>query len=188
VNGKRMAIRPHSANDGYVTIGYGHAIQSDTDAKKYGFETGQIQPVSDVLTSISEQMNKYSSYTQNPAILSLVSAEELLTQDLMSYRENATIFAEEMGRTYLDNEIDAMTSLVYNGNRAYDPDSLLYHFLRQNRTSSMNIIRKADSKGWYNDNPGLFRRRLMEFNIFFNNDYTFYDSDKLSELKTITGF
>ena len=30
-------ILPQNAKDGYVTLGYGHAIQTNDDARKYGF-------------------------------------------------------------------------------------------------------------------------------------------------------
>jgi GH24 family phage-related lysozyme (muramidase) len=188
VNGKRVAIKPHSANDGYVTMGYGHAIQSDDDAKKYGFETGSKQSVSAVINSITTQTKKYASYLENPAILSSDEAEKILADDLISYRERATYFANETGELFSQNQMDAMTSLVYNGNKAYSLDSLLYYFLRRDKAEALNIIRKADSSGWYRDNLGLLRRRLMEFNIFFNNDYTFFGSNQLNELKNITGF
>ncbi len=40
--------------------------------------------------------------------------------------------------------------------------------------------------GWYGD--GLLRRRLMEFNIYYNDDYSFYDDTELEQLKKTTGF
>ncbi len=84
--------------------------------------------------------------------------------------------------------MDGITSLVYNGNRAYDPDSLLYYFLRKDKNGALDVLHKAIDKGWYGSNGGLFRRRLMEFNIFFNNDYTFYDDSELDKLKKDIGF
>lgn len=84
--------------------------------------------------------------------------------------------------------MDGITSLVYNGNHANDPDSLLYYFLRKDKTGAMNVLHKAVDNGWYGSNQGLLRRRLMEFNFFFNNDYNFYDSDNLEKLKKKVGF
>ncbi|MFA9466991.1 MAG: hypothetical protein ACERKN_22280 [Velocimicrobium sp.] len=51
----------------------------------------------------------------------------------------------------------------------------------------MNILHKAVEKGWYGSNEGLLRR-LMEFNFFFNNDYTFYDSNENEKIKNDVGF
>lgn len=83
--------------------------------------------------------------------------------------------------------MDGITSLVYNGNKANDPDSLLYYFLRKDKKGAMNILHKAVEKGWYGSNEGLLRR-LMEFNFFFNNDYTFYDSNENEKIKNDVGF
>jgi GH24 family phage-related lysozyme (muramidase) len=187
-SGKRIAIKPHNSNDGYITVGYGHAIQSDEDAIKHGFKTGSKQTVSAVSNSITKQLAGYKSYKDNPAILTLQEAEDLLKADLVKYQTKASVFAKETGLTFSQNEMDGITSLVYNGNRAYDPDSLLYHFLQKDKKGAMNVLQKAVENGWYGSNEGLLRRRLMEFNIFFNNDYTFYDSNELEKLKNDVGF
>ncbi len=187
-NGIRIAIKPHNSNDGYVKLGYGHAIQSDNDATKYGFTTGSKQNVSTVTAIISKQLESYKSYKDNPAILTFQEAETLLVNDLIKYQTQASKFANEIGAKFSQNEMDGITSLVYNGNRAYDPDSLLYYFLRKDKKGAINALHKAVDNGWYGSNEGLFRRRLMEFNIFFNNDYTFYDSNQMENLKIIVGY
>lgn len=183
-----IAIKPYNSNDGYVTVGYGHAIQSDKDAKKYGFEIGSKQNVSEVNDSISKQLVNYNSYTDNPAILTLEDAEALLADDLVKYTTKAYKLASETALSFSQNEMDGITSLVYNGNHANDPDSLLYYFLRKDKTGAMNVLHKTVDNGWYGSNQGLLRRRLMEFNFFFNNDYNFYDSDNLEKLKKKVGF
>lgn len=52
----------------------------------------------------------------------------------------------------------------------------------------MEVIRTAIEEGWYDNPEGTLRRRLMEYNIFYNNDYTFYDSSELEELKERVGY
>ena len=187
-SGKRIAIKPHNANDGYVTVGYGHAIQSGAGAKKYGFNTGGKQAVSSVISSITKQLNNYKSYKDNPAILTFQQAEDLLESDLVKYKTKASGLAKKTGLAFSKNEMDGITSLVYNGNHAYDSDSLLYYFLRKDKNGAINVLHKAVKNGWYGNNEGLLRRRLMEFNIFFNNKYTFYDSTELEKLKKAVGF
>lgn len=156
--------------------------------KKYGFITGSKQAVSVVVNSIAAQLNNYKSYKDNPAILTFQEAEDLLKADLVDYQTQASVLAKGTGLTFSQNEMDGITSLVYNGNRANDPDSLLYHFLRRDKKGAMNVLHKAVANGWYGSNDGLLRRRLMEFNFFFNSDYTFYDSPELKKLKNDVGF
>ncbi len=184
----KISIKPHNANDGFVTVGYGHAIQSDAEAEKYGFTTGSKQDVNTVTNVILKQLESYESYKDNPAILTFQEAEDLLIADLIDYQTKASNIASATGLTFSQNEMDGITSLVYNGNRVKDPDSLLYHFLRKDKNGAMDVLHKAVDNGWYGSNGGLLRRRLMEYNIFFNNDYTFYDDNELKLLKNAVGF
>lgn len=188
IDEKKIAIKPHNANDGFVTVGYGHCIQSDIDAQKYGFKSGSKQDVNTVTDVISKQLDSYESYKDNPAILTFQVAEDLLIADLVDYQTKASNIASATGLTFSQNEMAGITSLVYNGNRVNDPDSLLYHFLRKDKNGAMDVLHKAVDNGWYGSNRGLLRRRLMEFNIFFNNDYTFYDFNELKILKDAVGF
>ena len=60
--------------------------------------------------------------------------------------------------------------------------------MRKDKDGAINVLHKAVENGWYGNNEGLLRRRLMEYNFFFNNDYTFYDSNELEALKEAVGF
>ncbi len=83
--GKKVAIKPHNSNDGYITVGYGHAIQSNTDANKYGYSSGNKQAVSSVSDIIKKQLDSFESYEDNPSILTFEEAESLLLDDLRKY-------------------------------------------------------------------------------------------------------
>lgn len=190
INGKkkRIAIKPHSAGDGYVTVGNGHLIQSDEDAERFGFQTGKKQSIDEVNESIQKQLKEYGDNLDNPAILTVEEAGILLEEDLAEYRETAEDFMEETGLEFSKNEKDAITSLVYNGNNAYSEDNLLYYFLRKDKEGAMEVLQKADEEKWYTGREGTLRRRLMEYNMFFNNDYTFYDLKELDKLKSAVGW
>ena len=109
-------------------------------------------------------------------------------EDLAEYRETAEDFMEETGLEFSKNEKDAITSLVYNGNNAYSEDNLLYYFLRKDKEGAMEVLQKADEEKGYTGREGTLRRRLMEYNMFFNNDYTFYDLKELDKLKSAVGW
>ena len=192
----RIAINPHNANDGYVTVGYGHAIQTEEDALKYGLSTWEKQSITNVKKSIEEQKAKYGTGTSNPAVLTFDEAYELLERDVESKREQTYILLDSYGPndesdwalTFEENELDAITSILFNSTGRTDPDTLLYYFLNHDAAGGLAILHKAEDKNWYGDNEGLLRRRLMEYNIFFNNDYEFYDSNRLEELKKDVGY
>lgn len=153
------------------------------NAKKYD-DPSEVDKV------IANQLNQYEKWDDNPAVLTTKEAEALLKTDLDKYRKKAINLAKKTGLTFSQNEMDAITSIVYNtgGKGPDDPDTLLYYFLRKDKEGAMNVLRKAVEKDWYEDKPGVFRRRLMEYNIFFNNDYTFYDSNEVEKLKKVVGY
>lgn len=184
---ERIAIKPHNANDGYVTIGFGHAIQSEEDAQRYGFETCEKKSNSEVNDSIKSQLDSYEEYLSNPAILTFTEARRLLHEDVQEKRDIANIALANRGLDFSDNQIDGLTSVIYNGTNLNSENSFSYYLLREDAVGAMQILHKADEEGWY-DEPGTLRRRLMEYNIFFNNDYTFYDSDELELLKEVVGW
>lgn len=94
-------IKPQNANDGYVTIGYGHALQ-DKDDVKYGFSVFDKQSEEAVEKSIAEQMSRYGSYAENPAVLSPYQALELMEKDLKEKREATMKSVEKKGIIYSD--------------------------------------------------------------------------------------
>lgn len=62
-----------------------------------------------------------------------------------------------------------------------------YHLINQvSKSDTLSILETAVNMGWYGD--GLLRRRLMEFNIYYNDDYSFYDDTELEQLKKVTGY
>lgn len=193
-DGNIIALKPQNVQDGYITIGAGHIIQTEADARKYGFYglpgmkwDGSLTD-DEIARLIKEQQAKYGTGTSNPAILTVSQAKELLADDLVVARKTAESYAQETGKTYTSNEMDALTSMIFNGTKPNDPDSLSYYLLRQDKEGALNIIRKAVQEGWYGEHGGLLRRRLMEYNIFFNNDYTYYDDTRLDELKEKVGY
>ena len=191
--GTKIGVKPQNANDGYVTIGAGHCIQDDTEAAEYGFQTGEKQKLEDVDQCIKEQLAQYGETLDNPAILTMDEARLLLEADIQEYREKAKqiITSMDIDHQFTNNEIDAITSVLFNGTHINDKDSFSYYLLRPNEydaDDALGIIRKADESGWYHDNEGLLRRRLMEFNIYYNNDYSFYDLNRLEELKNAVGW
>ena len=54
--------------------------------------------------------------------------------------------------------------------------------------SAMKIINKAENSGWYKGQEGLFRRRLMEYNMYFNGKYDYYSHQQLEELKKAVNY
>ena len=196
IEGVRIGIRPHSAKDGYITVGFGHAIQSKEDAIKYGFDdyldyNGEevVKKSHEEITDIiNAQQSKFGNGLKNPANLVFQEAEDLLIQDWGEKRTKAENGISRRGLTFNQHEMDAITSLYYNGNKADDPDSLLYQFYNGNKESAMEVLHKAIELGWYENPDGMLRRRLMECNIFYHNDYTFYDSSELETLKEKVGY
>ena len=102
----------------------------------------------------------------------------------------SVIGGESEKTKYSKNQLDGITSILFNGNHYDDPDSLSYYFINQlTKEDSLSILHTAVENGWYGDNEtGILRRRLMEVNIYYNADYTFYDSDRIEELKEDTGY
>lgn len=199
-NGKNIiGIKIQNAHDGYVTIAYGHAIQSNDDAKKYGFdkiiasdkfkdfEFSEKHSEEEINEIIDAHITYYKKMgIPNPAILSLEDAEILLINDLKGARVWA--YSEiDSSKNYTKNQLDAITSVLYNGNKPSDKESISYHLINQlPETDTINILKKAIANNWYGE--GTLRRRLMEFNIYYNDNYTFYDSGELNQLKKVTGY
>ena len=194
--GKVIGIRLQNAKDGYLTIGYGHAIQSNQDAQKYGldkipgYETFDfaIKHSSAEIDALITACEKYytNSNERNMAELSLEEAEILMIDNLKEKRQ-LTYNVIDQQTSYTKNQIDAITSVLYNGNDYTDPESMSYHLINQVSTSdTLSILETAVNMGWYGD--GLLRRRLMEFNIYYNDDYSFYDDTELEQLKKVTGY
>lgn len=202
VDGNIIGIKPHNVEDGYVTIGNGHIIQTEEDAIKYGFTetladgTVRVMPTDGSLTAeqadewITKQVEQQGSDLDNPAIFSPQEAGALLNDDISEdYRATAERHAANAsGAPFSENEMDAMTSVLYNGNVADDPDGVLYYMLRRDKAGALDAIRKAKDGGDYAGREGVFRRRLMEVNIFFNNDYEFYDDNRLDKLIEDVGY
>ena len=136
------------------------------------------------------QQEKYGTGTNNPAILTRDEAKRLMSDGLASYRETAQGWASDTGKSYSSNQIDALTSHAYNGTDPYSTNNLTYYFLEQDEQGGIDVIQKAVNEGWYEGNEGRFRRRLMEQNIFYNDDYTYYDSNEseMDELKNKVGY
>lgn len=198
-NGVIVGIEIQNAEDGYVTIGYGHAIQSNADASKYGFDVirsktefknfdfSVAHSVEEINKVINEQKAYYANAgQQNPAELSLEKAEILLLEELSIKRNDAVKAIGANSIKYSKNMIDAVTSVLYNGNDYKDPDSFSYNLINGSVQDALNILHTAENNGWYGD--GILRRRLMEFNVFYNDDYTFYDSSDFEQLKKDTGY
>lgn len=187
-NNEKIAIKPHNASDGYVTIGFGHAIQSEEDAERYGFETWEKQINDNVNDSIKHQLETYGENLSNPAILTFAEARRLLHEDVQKKRDIAIEVIENRGLDYSENQIDGITSNMYNGTKLDNEESFSYYLLRDDADGAMAILHKAVENNWYGGQEGKLRRRLMEYNIFFNNDYTFYDSYELDLLKEVVGW
>lgn len=206
---KVVGIKIQNANDGYITIGYGHAIQSNEEAEKYGLDKipgfenfdFSIKNSIDDINNFIQAYEKYYTKDEDQdkddddsvdARLSLEDAELLLIKDLKEFRElTISVIGGESEKTkYSKNQLDGITSILFNGNHYDDPDSLSYYFINQlTKEDSLSILHTAVENGWYGDNEtGILRRRLMEVNIYYNADYTFYDSDRTDELKEDTGY
>ena len=136
--GKVIGIRLQNAKDGYLTIGYGHAIQSNQDAQKYGldkipgYETFDfaIKHSSAEIDALITACEKYytNSNERNMAELSLEEAEILMIDNLKEKRQ-LTYNVIDQQTSYTKNQIDAITSVLYNGNDYTDPESMSYHLI-----------------------------------------------------------
>lgn len=199
--GNKVAIKIQNAKDGCVTIGYGHILQTKSEIKYYGFEEWEEEiltnialkeEIYDIDIIISEQRKKYEG-KDNPAILSLEEAEGLLYEDIEE--AYAIVLEKKWGKGFSENEIDALTSNVFNAGISHcdDEDSLQYYLIRDEQDGAMKVLHDAVEMGWYEGQMGLFRRRLMEYKIFFldneeKSEYDFYDSSQLDELKNAVGY
>lgn len=112
----------------------------------------------------------------------------MFVDDVKRAYEEAKKLCEAQG-PYSYNQINALTSNVFNAgtDHANDADSLQYHLIRNDAENAMKVLHKAVDNGWYAGKAGLLRR-LMEYNICFNNDYTYYEDTELEALKKLTGF
>ncbi len=240
---EEMVIGIQNAKDGYITIGYGHAIQTDDDAEKYGlnalrsisgFETfkfsfeyseDQINPNGDLpeeeiqrrkkeikdkrieeIDKAIEALNEYYSKNgqRNPAKLTPFEAEQIMMEEV---KKKYDFVVELIGDGYIDkfsdDELNAITSVLYNGNKPKNKESLSYNFIHthvpeegtevseekedlKNKEDILNILHKAENNNWYDE--GLLRRRLMEVNVFCNGNYKFYDGNEFEQLKRDTGY
>lgn len=185
-----VGIKIQNANAGYVTLGYGFIIQTEADAKKYGFRTWTKQEINVIEQEIDEQARKYGTGAGNPAVLSQDEAEELLKEELDKWYEEAESLCKKYNPAYTADQLNAVTCNIYNAGTKHkdDPDSLQYYLLRNDKEGAMDILHKADDNNWYGENGGLLRRRLLEYNIYFNGNYKFYDDSELEQLKSDTGF
>lgn len=196
-------ILPQNAKDGYVTLGYGHAIQTNDDARKYGFfnvQGYQNFDFSEKHTSeeIDIFINAYKAYyntnTLCPGIMSQETATLTLLDDLKLAQGRAITaiggIAEK--NKYTANELNALTSILYNGNHYTSSGSLSYYLIKSNgnytQADALNVVEQAETNGVYkSQGEGIFRRRLMEINIYYNDDYTFYDDLDMGALKAAVG-
>lgn len=185
---KDRGIKVQYANDGYITIGDGITIKTKEQAEAYGFRIWGKHSEKEIRAEIARQIEDYGDNLDNPAILSEEEAKRLARVELNTAREKAIGFADERGVVLSQNELDALSSVLFNGNKIYDQDSLSYQFLNGDEGSALAVLHKAEENGWYGDNVGLLRRRLMEFNVFYKDDYDFYEADEMSKLQKITGY
>lgn len=184
---KKVGIKPFSASDGYITVGYGHSIQSPKEAEKYGlnikddnYKNINIWEIHDskegyemIKNYIKVQMSLYEkSGLKNPAILSIEEAEKLLKSDLDKFWGDAEEIVNDRRKNFTYNQVAALASLLYNGNEVNNEDSLSYQFLNKTQKDAINKLKEAVEKGWYAGQEGLLWRRLRECNIFYFNDYT----------------
>lgn len=180
---KKVGIKPFLAGDNYITIGYGHSIQTQNDAKKYGLDIEftykdkkvNIWEENDnaiIKAYIEKQMSSYGTGLENPAILSMEEAEQLLIDDVRKYWCKAEDIVKNEGKDFKYNQIAALASVFYSGNDMTDKDSLSYKFLYENQEKAIDILKTALKEGWYAGSEGLFWRRLRECNIFYYDDYS----------------
>lgn len=216
-DGTPIAIDIQNVKDGCITIGYGHILQTEEEIEKYGFGEWKeeilanvaaknaddelphsVEHIQDIIDSQKAKMEREGM--DNPAILSVSDAEELLLEDI----KGSYLLAKENGEGFSDNQIDALTSNIFSAGTDHmdDPEAFQYHLVhlgevytndieeqvKVNHKSALGIIKTAESKGWYTNQEGLFRRRLMEYNMYFNGKYDYYNSDQLEELKKAVNY
>ena len=218
-NKKPIAIDIQNVGDGCITIGYGHILQTEEEIEKYGFGEWKeeilanvaarnarkeinelpysIEVIQDIIDKQKAKMEREGM--DNPAILSVSDAEEILLEDI----KNSYSTAKEIGEGFSDNQIDALTSNIFSaGTKEKDSsDSFLFYLVyfgqekeiddiptMIDQESAMKIINKAENNGWYKGQEGLFRRRLMEYNMYFNGKYDYYSHQQLEELKKAVNY
>lgn len=98
--GKVIGIKLQNAKDGYLTIGYGHAIQSNQDAQKYGLDKipgyemfnfedeHSIKEIDDFITACEDYYANTNK--QNMAQLSIDAPEHLMIDDLKEKKKRQT--------------------------------------------------------------------------------------------------
>ena len=211
-------ITVQSVPDGYVTIGYGHAIQDNDEAALYGLtsvegykdfdfaagygykegDTDEIKQKKKEARDkkIAEFIEAYKAqYIDKElpglALLSQETATLLLIEDMKKKYETTitAIGGTEQLINYSVDELNALTCGLYNGGDYTDSDNLDYHLIKSNgectKAEALEIVEDGKEKGYYANQEGRYRRRLMEINIYYNGDYTFYDDNEIEALKEV---
>ena len=189
INNNEILIKVQNAGDGGITIGYGCLIDSEEDAKEYGFKIyGLNNSIEQVIDEIERQESEYEEYDENPAMLSEEAAEKLLIQNMQEKSRYAEQLLGDKRTEFNTDEINGFVSALYNGGNIKNEDSFLYYLVRKDREGALDSIRRTEQGNGYDNQMGRLRRRLMEFNIFFNGDYTYYQDTELEKLKKDIGY
>lgn len=189
IKNNEILIKVQNAGDGGITIGYGCLIDSEEDAKKYGFKIyGLNNSVEQVIDEIERQESEYEEYDENPAMLSEEAAEKLLIKNMQEKSRYAEQLLGDKRTEFDTDEINGFVSALYNGGNIKNEDSFLYYLVRKDREGALDSIRRTEQGNGYDNQIGRLRRRLMEFNIFFNGDYTYYQDTELEKLKEDIGY
>lgn len=121
-------------------------------------------------------------------MLSEEAAEKLLIQNMQEKSRYAEQLLGDKRTEFNTDEINGFVSALYNGGNIKNEDSFLYYLVRKDREGALDSIRRTEQGNGYDNQMGRLRRRLMEFNIFFNGDYTYYQDTELEKLKKDIGY
>jgi len=176
------------ATDDVITIGIGHAIESNREAvKEYlmncsqGYTESEIDDFLNGIDSYEDENGNYSrdelvSYlhslpvSENLLAIPTTDAETLMREDYNAKMDVLVPYLEDSGYYFDITQIEAMGSVLYNGTSFEDPESVMYYYIRNDVEGAISVMHSVygDNGEEPLDGAGSFRRRLMELNLFAN--------------------
>lgn len=158
------------------------------------FDFSRKRTIEEIDNFIDKYYEYYGKSILCPGIMSQESATLTLLDDLKLTQKRVITAIGGISEKdkYTVNEFNALTSILYNGNNYDSPGSLSYYLIKSNgnytKEDALNVVEEAEKSGEYKkQGKGIFRRRLMEINIYYNADYTFYDDTDMEDLKEAVG-
>lgn len=146
-NGRKIGIKPYDAQDGGITVGFGHHITMHaflTDSKAYDLATRNI---------------------------SIAEAESLLANDAIEFENKVKAMMKRHNIYLTQNEFDALTIQTYNFGNVNHYLQLLKDGNRDYNDWMAVTVERMEPNRKTPNYVGLMNRRYQELDLFFYGDY-----------------